>query len=386
MGNDPELGKLRRALHRLDAKLLQLLRQRLELASRVALTKKEALIALRDEVREREILTRVETLAQELGLDPTSCREIFREVLAMSIRAQEAVLLGPNPSPPANAHRCCFQGSPWAYSHLAARKFFGTRSLHMEFVGLPTFAACVATVEAKEAGWAVLPIENTTAGSINETYDLLRHTALRIVGEEILQVDHCLLALPGATVTGLRRIISHPQALAQCRAFLSTLGHARLEAFVDTAEAAREVAQRGDPTVAALASAEAGQAYGLVVLASSVADQAENWTRFVVVSGQERVPEPGIPAKTSLIFTVPHREGALAHCLTILANRGCNLTKLESRPVPSRPWEYMFYVDFMGSVGEARVVEALAELQRFCPSLKVLGSYPARVPHTSSLA
>lgn len=385
MGNDPELEKLRRALHRLDAKLLQLLRQRLELASRVALTKKEALLALRDEVREREILTRVESLAQELGLDPTSCREIFREVLAMSIRAQEAVLLGPNPSPPANAHRCCFQGSPWAYSHLAARKFFGTRSLHMEFVGLPTFAACVTTVEAKEAGWAVLPIENTTAGSINETYDLLRHTALRIVGEEILQVDHCLLALPGATVTGLRRILSHPQALAQCRAFLSTLGHVSLEAFVDTAEAAREVAQRGDPTVAALASAEAGQAYGLVVLASSVADQAENWTRFVVVSGQERIPEPGIPSKTSLIFTVPHREGALAHCLNILANRGCNLTKLESRPVPSRPWEYMFYVDFMGSVAEPRVVEALAELQRFCPSLKVLGSYPARVPHPCSL-
>ncbi|MGQ9835408.1 MAG: prephenate dehydratase [Thermoanaerobaculaceae bacterium] len=118
------------------------------------------------------------------------------------------------------------------------------------------------------------------------------------------------------------------------------------------------------------------------MLASSVADQAENWTRLGVVSGQERLPEPGIPAKTSLIFTVPHREGALAHCLTILAHRGCNLTKLESRPVPSRPWEYMFYVDFMGSLGEPRVAEALAELERFCPSLKVLGCYPARVPHS----
>lgn len=385
MGNDANLEKLRRALNRLDTRLLQLLRQRLELASRVALTKKESLLALRDETREREILHRVETLAQELGLDPSSCREIFREVLAMSIRAQEAVLLGPDPSPPAKAHRCCYQGSSWAYSHLAARKFFGTRSLHMEFVGLPTFAACVASVEAGEAGWAVLPIENTTAGSINETYDLLRHTSLRIVGEEIFQVDHCLLALPGATVTGLRRIISHPQALAQCRAFLSTLGSVSLEAFVDTAEAAREVARRGDPTVAALASPEAGQAYGLIVLASSVADQSQNWTRFVVVSDLERIPEPGISAKTSLIFTVPHREGALAHCLTILAHRGLNLTKLESRPVPSRPWEYMFYVDFIGSLAESRVAEALSELERFCPFFKVLGSYPARVPHPSSL-
>ncbi len=243
---------------------------------------------------------------------------------------------------------------------------------------MPTFSACVRAVEKGEAGWAVLPVENTTAGSINETYDLLQQTNLWIVGEEVWEVDHCLLGLPEATLTGIRRVISHPQALAQCREFLASLPGVAVEAFVDTAEAAREVAQRRDPGLAAVASQEAGEAFGLQVLARSIADQRENWTRFVVVAPFQAPPPLGAPAKTSLILALPHREGALARCLAVLAERGLNLTKLESRPIPGKPWQYLFYVDFLGSLAADAVGDALAELASFCPFLKVLGSYPAR--------
>jgi chorismate mutase/prephenate dehydratase len=248
----------------------------------------------------------------------------------------------------------------------------------MEFVGTRSFAEAVAMAESGNAGYAFLPVENTTAGSINQTYDLLRQTALSIVGEEVLHVRHRLLGLEGSEIGNLRRVLSHPQALAQCSQFLGSLEDVELVAFVDTAASAMEVRDAGDLSQGAVASAEAGEIYGLTVLRDGIADQEENWTRFVVISGLEIELDPRIPAKTSLVFTTPHRQGALAHCLHLLAEQGVNLTKLESRPVPSRPWEYLFYVDIEGSVATDATALALAALRRECPYLRVLGSYPAR--------
>ena len=273
--------------------------------------------------------------------------------------------------------RVSFQGTEGAYSHIAARKFFAAHG-DMEYAGFPTFAAALAEAEKGDAGWAFLPIENTTAGSINETYDLLRHTELSIVGEEVLPVRHCLLAAPGATLASLTHVLSHPQALAQCGRFLATLEGAAATAFVDTAEAARHVAKEKNPALGAIASEEAGRLYGLEVLARDVQDQEENWTRFVVVSSPEAPPAPGTPAKTSLVLTTPHRLGALARVLHVVAEHGLNLTKLESRPMPRQPFHYLFYVDFEGSLGEPSAAGALETLRNECPYLKVLGSYPAR--------
>jgi len=148
--------------------------------------------------------------------------------------------------------------------------------------------------------------------------------------------------------------------------------------FVDPAEAARHVNETGDPALAAIASEEAGQRHGLAVLKRDIADQEENWTRFVVVSALALTPDPRIPTKTSLVFSAPHRHGALAHCLNFLDAHGLNLTKLESRPVPRHPWEYLFYVDFEGAETEDAAARAIASLTAECPYLKVLGSYPAR--------
>jgi len=375
-----ELEILRQRIDETDRRLLETLAARLAHVAEVGRLKARGVPFLRDLDREARLLARVESIARELGLDPFRATEIFREVIAMSVKVQEETLLDRRIKERAlgNAHRVSFQGAEGAYSHLAARKYFGEREGAIEFHGFPTFSRALSEAESGEAGYAFLPIENTTAGSINETYDLLRHTSLAIVGEEILEVRHCLLGLPGASLTRITRVVSHPQALAQCTRFLAELPGASAVPFVDTAEAARHVREAGDPTLAAIASEEAGQRHSLDVLRRDIADQEENWTRFVVVSALALKPDPRIPTKTSLVFSTPHRHGALAHCLNFLDAHGLNLTKLESRPVPRHPWEYLFYVDFEGAETEDAAARAIASLTAECPYLKVLGSYPAR--------
>jgi chorismate mutase/prephenate dehydratase len=376
--NDLEI--LRGKLDEVDRRLLEALGDRLQTVAEIARVKAEGLSFLRDHDRESELLARIDGWARELGLDEFRTHEIYREIIAMSLKAQEEALLKRDQVERSarGALRVAFQGIEGSYSQLAARKYFAARADGMEFVGTRTFAEALAMAENGEVGYAFLPVENTTAGSINQTYDLLRQTALGVVGEEVLHVRHRLLGLAGATEKGLRRVLSHPQALAQCARFLGSLDDVELVAYVDTAASAREVSNSDDLSQAAIASAEAGEIYGLTVLREGIADQEENWTRFVVISGLEIELDPRIPAKTSLIFTTPHREGALAHCLHLLAKHSVNLTKLESRPVPRRPWEYLFYADIEGSVVSDDAALAVAELRRECPYLRVLGSYPAR--------
>jgi len=375
-----DLEKLRGKLDEVDRRLLEVLGERLQTVAEIARVKAKGLSFLRDHDRESELLARIDGWARELGLDEFRTHEIYREIIAMSLKAQEEALLKREQVERSarGALRVAFQGIEGSYSQLAARKYFAVRSDGMEFVGTDTFAEALAMAESGEVGYAFLPVENTTAGSINQTYDLLRQTALAIVGEEVLHVRHRLLGPGGADVANLRRVLSHPQALTQCSRFLASLKNIELVAFVDTAAAAKEVSASGNPRQAAIASAEAGEIYGLTVLRDGIADQEENWTRFVVISGLVIELDPRIPAKTSLVFTTPHREGALAHCLQLLAKHSVNLTKLESRPVPRRPWEYLFYADIEGSVVSDDAALAIAELRRECPYLRVLGSYPAR--------
>lgn len=375
-----DLDKLRGKLDEVDRRLLEALGERLQTVAEIARVKARGLPFLRDHDRESELLARVEGWARELGLDGFRTHEIYREIIAMSLKAQEEALLKRErvERSALAANRVAFQGEGGSYSFMAARKYFGTRSSEMEFLGRGSFAEALAAVESGEAGYAVLPIENTTAGSINQTYDLLRATELGIVGEELLRVRHCLLGLAGSRIGNLERIMSHPQALIQCARFLADHPGVDQVAVNDTAAAARSVTEGGDPTQAAIASKEAAELFGLHILTENIADQEENWTRFVVISGFEIDVDPRIPAKISLVFTTRHHQGALAQCLNLLAEHGLNLSKLESRPVPQRPWEYMFYVDIEGSLKTESSQLALAELRRECPYLRVLGCYPAR--------
>ncbi len=271
-----------------------------------------------------------------------------------------------------------YQGVSGAYSELAAGKHFPPEKTGAVFRGYNSFADMLHAVARGEAKHGVLPIENTTAGSINEAYDLLARMRLFVIGEEVLRVRHCLVALPGVLLSEIRRVFSHPQALAQCSEFLSTLPECTIEAFTDTAMSVQRIHAEGDRTQAAVASEQAAKLYGLSVLQRNIANQKENYTRFMIVATEPVTYDTGTACKTSLIFATQHEQGALVKCLNALARQGLNLTKLESRPRPHAPFEYVFYVDFEGNCADKRVQKALKDIAALTTDLKVLGSYPAR--------
>jgi prephenate dehydratase len=231
-------------------------------------------------------------------------------------------------------------------------------------------------LQAGEVDFAVLPIENSIAGSINESYDLLAKMGLSLVGEEYQPIAHCLIGAADVPVSDIRRIYSHPVALAQCRAFLESLEDCHVEAFVDTAMAVEKVKRDAEPTHAAIASEQAAELHGLPILRRDIADHPENYTRMVIVAREPAHHDRGVACKTSLIFSTIHEQGALARCIAIFAERGLNLTKIESRPKPDTPFEYIFYVDFEGNVERDVTQAALEDLEAVTTFLVVLGSYP----------
>lgn len=264
-----------------------------------------------------------------------------------------------------------FQGERGAYSEEALLKAFPDA----EPVPMHTLDELFEAVATGKVDAALAPIENSQAGSISRTYDLLQRGDLYITGEIVLPIDHCLMALPGQALTDIERVHSHPQALDQCEAFLREHGLEPV-AEADTAGSARLVAEEQLEGEAALASRQAAEDHGLEILVESVQTTVHNRTRFVVL---ERSPAPrGDGAqKTSLVFATDHRPGALYHALAPLAEREINMVKLESRPSRGQPWQYVFHLDLEGHREDEAVAAALSELGQITTFLKVLGSYPA---------
>jgi prephenate dehydratase len=224
----------------------------------------------------------------------------------------------------------------------------------------------------------VLPIENSIGGSIHRNFDLLLENHLPIVGEVELPVVHHLLALPGSAMERVRRIYSHPQALAQCDRFLRTLSGVEVIATYDTAGSAKLIADEQMQDAAAIASERAAAVFGLVALRSSIQDYEHNVTRFLVIG--RRPLSDAAADKTTLVFSLANEPGALFKALSVFALRGIDLTKLESRPIPGRTWEYLFYADLSAARDDLRCARALAHLGEFAPMLRVLGSYPSCKP------
>jgi prephenate dehydratase len=271
--------------------------------------------------------------------------------------------------------KIAYQGEPGAFSEAAARRVDPDAPL----IPCRSFDEVFDTVQAGTAAYGVLPIENSIGGSIHRNYDLLLERNLPIVGEVELPVVHHLLALPGATLDGLRRVYSHPQGLAQCERFLRTLTNVEIIATYDTAGSAKMVADAGLTDAGAIASARAGEVFGLQSLAASVQDFDDNITRFLVV-GAAPLPNRA-PDKTSIVFSLPNEPGSLFKALSVFALRGISLTKLESRPIPGRPWEYLFYVDLAAARDEVPCTRALAHLGEFAPLLRTLGTYASWKTH-----
>jgi len=275
------------------------------------------------------------------------------------------------------AIRVAYQGEPGAFSETAVLALFPAA----QPVPHHAFRDVFGAVESGAVDFGMMPIENSQAGSINDTYDLLARGTARIVGEVIVPVRHSLMALPGTAIGDVRRVISHPQALAQCQDYLERLG-VEVRAVHDTAGAARLIAEERREGEAAVAAERAAAVYGLDVLASQIEDDPQNQTRFVAVSTSG---EPvGEPTKTSLLFEVRSIPGALYRCLGPFAERNLNLSKLESRPLRGQPWEYRFYLDVDVGDRDEGFVAAVAALNEFTASLQVLGSYPRWEPPPSA--
>lgn len=371
-----DLDQCRKDINSLDKSLLELLAKRRTISRKVIEDKLERGLDLRDPTREGEVLETLIKAGRKLGLDAHFVTRVFHEIIEDSVRSQESFLQN-NLNPSTEKMLCiAYQGVEGAYSFLAGEKFFRGQLDNCSFEGYKSFADVVAAVENGQADYAMLPIENTTAGSINAVYDLLLATKLNIVGEEVFPVQHCLLGVEKAPLSTIRRIYSHYQALAQCSDFLSRLKNCDQETYMDTAEAAKKISAEGDPSQAAIASEEAGRIYGLKVLKRNLANQRENFTRFVIVAPRPSKVDSRIPCKTSLVLSTGHHEGALLKALAILDEHKINLTKLESRPMQGSPFTYIFYLDFEGNASDPKIQEALVRLSGATNYLRILGTYP----------
>jgi prephenate dehydratase len=265
-----------------------------------------------------------------------------------------------------------YQGEPGAYGEEGARQLFADA----EHAAVPSVRRIFEAVEVGRADYGLAPMDNSQAGSITETYDLFLKHGLHLIGETVVRVDHCLLALPGTALDQVEEVVSHPQAIAQSEEFLSTLG-ARVRAEYNTAGAAKRIAEERLEGTAAIASRRAAELYGLDILAERIQTYPDNYTRFGALS---RDPSPlGTPDKSSLVFGTGHAAGSLHRCLGAFADRHISLSKLESRPRPGRPWEYLFYADLDAAADASVMVDALTELSSHATFTRLLGSYAAAV-------
>ena len=273
-----------------------------------------------------------------------------------------------------------FQGELGAYSQKAVYSFFGRNQVN-KVIPLPTLQRVFEVLCQKNNSpdYAVVPIENSTAGSVGETVDLLISKNVRIVGETSVPVEHCLIIHKDTDLGKIRKVMSHPQALAQCREYLDRNGQSWEQISVyDTAGSVKMIREQGLKDTAGIASELAAEIYGMKVAAKGIEDDHSNTTRFIVIEDAEKTvssSEPTGQDKTSAIFATKHEPGCLVRALSALSSRGINLDRIESRPIRGKPWEYYFYVDFSGHVKEDACRKAIDDLRYQCEEVKVLGSY-----------
>jgi prephenate dehydratase len=269
--------------------------------------------------------------------------------------------------------RVAFQGEPAAFSQIAARKLLGE---HVQTVACPTFESLFDSIAEGRADLILAPLENTLAGPVLRCYDLLYQSAHTMIGEVVLRIGHCVIGCPGSSLDGIRRIQSHPVALAQCERFFAAHPFISKAVAEDTAGSVRQIMELNDPSVAAIASEYAAREYGAQILVSAVEDDPNNFTRFALLQPSHSVSEaiPDADA-TTLVLTVTNQAGALFHALEPFALNSIDLMSLVSRPLVGTPWHYRFFFEVAAAASDPRMVKALAELKPCTVELRVLGSY-----------
>lgn len=373
-----DLLELREQIDAIDRQIVSLYEQRMEICGQVAEYKIETGKKVFDRQREMEKLAKVKSLTHN-AFNSHGVEELFEQIMSMSRKLQYQLLaqhgsMGRLPfiqveELETQSARVVFQGAEGAYSQAAMTRYFGEgiRSLHVD-----TFRDAMSAIDEGSADFAVLPIENSTAGIVSEIYDLLVEFENYIVGEQILQINHCLLGVPGAKPEDIRTVYSHPQSLMQSSRFLS--GHDwRQISMQNNAFAAKKVAEEGDRSQAAVASEHAAKVYGLEVLRQGINQEKDNSTRFIIVTNQKIFRKDA--AKVSICFELPHQSGSLYHMLSHFIYNNLNLCKIESRPIEDRSWEYRFFIDFEGNLADSAVKNALRGLRDEARNMKILGNY-----------
>ncbi len=374
------ISNLREKINQLDSELIKLLADRRKLSKEVILTKETSQKPIRDQQRESELLNRLIKIGKKEGLDSHFLTKVFYEIIEDSVRLQQNYVQTRlnRKGEKKKTITVAIQGIEGSYSYLASQKYFTHHNADLYFVFKKRFDEVVEAVEKGEADLAVLPIENTTSGGINEVYDLLLHTTLSIVGEEKFQVKHCLVASEDISFRKIKKVYAHYQAAAQCSKFLETIPNVSIEYFDDTAMSVQKIKEEGNSSYAAIASEEAAKLFRLKILKTDIANQSENFTRFLIASRKTNEVDPRIPCKTSIVMATSHTPGSLVEALNVFRKYNVNLTKLESRPIIGNPWEEMFYLDFEGNVTSELVQKVLDELGQHTRFMKVLGSYPSQ--------
>ncbi|MGC9422348.1 prephenate dehydratase [Vibrio sp.] len=377
--NALSLEKIRLRLNTIDEQLLQLLSERRQLSIDVAKSKIKTSKPVRDTQREQQLLVKlIQSGKENYQLDAQYITKLFHTIIEDSVLLQQAYLQNlANPENRKPLARVAFLGSKGSYSHLATREYFSRKNTELIELNCEQFREVTKTVESGHADYGVLPIENTSSGSINEVYDLLQHTTLYIVGEITQPIEHCLVATHDIQLEAIKVLYSHPQPHQQCSEFLSRLEGVKLESCISTADAMKKVQNLQRQDVAAIGNAASGKLYGLHPIQGNIANQTENYTRFIIVARKPIEVSTQIPAKTTLIMSTSQEAGALVSTLLVLQRYGINMTKLESRPIMGNPWEEMFYVDLQAHLDSQEMQQALGELIKLTKHLKVLGCYPS---------
>ncbi len=374
-----DLGKLREQIDGIDAQIAALYEKRMEISGKVAEYKIETGKKVFDKQREEEKLSHLRALVDG-DFNKNGITELFELIMSISRKRQYQLLtekgaigrlpfIGVEELEKGKA-RVVFQGAEGAYSQAAMMQYFGEQrnSFHVD-----TFRdACVA-IDEGSADYAVLPIENSTAGVVSEIYDLLVEFENYIVGEQVIRIEHCLMGLPGTKLSDIHTVYSHPQSLMQSARFLLEHPSWKQISMKNNAFAAKKVKEEKDRSQAAIASEYAAKLYGLEVLEKGINQSVSNSTRFIIVTNQKIFKKDA--KKVSICFELPHESGSLYHMLSHIIYNNLNMNKIESRPIEERNWEYRFFIDFEGNLGDSAVKNALRGLRDEARNLRILGNY-----------
>ncbi len=372
-----ELSEIRKRLDSIDENIVKLYLERIRVCKDVAEYKAQNKKNVLDTKRELEKLESVKAMTED-AFSKKALEELYRQIMTVSRRYQYLLMAADDISAEGfenkelkDFDKCkvVYQGVPGAYSHMAARGFFG---INASYYNAESFDSAMDEVELGRADYAVIPIENSTAGSVVDTYDLLVKHKLYIVGECKQRISHVLLGISGSKLEDIKEVYSHPQGLMQCQEFLDMHKEIKRTSMSNTAVAAMSVKEENDTTKAAIASPIAGEIYGLEVLDSDIS-RKDNTTRFVILSRDKIYKNDA--ATISLIFELPHKSGALYNILGNFIFNDINMLRIESRPIREKSFEYRFFVDIEGKLSQPNVKNALAGIKAEAAMLRVIGNY-----------